>query len=222
MIRNSILYRRLWYIRRRNSKRIHIFSRLIVIIIILALLISYATNTLLPGLVEVSESRVRSLINNALNDAVNNAFENSARYEHLIRIDRDAGGNVTLVEADIAKMNMISAQISADIQKKLQNMAVEKIAIPAGALLGNTVLSGSGPELHADVVFAGHVESDFKSEFKAEGLNQTRHSIYLEVKTTVGIAAPLVNRKTEIVTNIPIADTIIVGKVPEIYMRSHW
>ena len=52
------------------------------------------------------------------------------------------------------------------------------------------------------------------------GNHQTRHRIYLEVKTKVGIVIPFTKKDTEIVTCIPVAETVIIGDVPIYYRGS--
>ena len=59
------------------------------------------------------------------------------------------------------------------------------------------------------------VATDFKSEFVSAGINQVRHRIYLEVLTNVSVVAPLITKEMSVTTNISIAETILVGDVPD-------
>ena len=60
----------------------------------------------------------------------------------------------------------------------------------------------------------GHVETKYSSEFESAGINQTRHKIYVKVKTTVRVIIPLKSNDIEVTNEVPIAETIIVGKTP--------
>ena len=58
---------------------------------------------------------------------------------------------------------------------------------------------------------------EVENNFSSEGINQTKHEIILNVKTNVTVIIPTGNILAEITTQIPVADTIIVGKVPNTY-----
>lgn len=220
MFRNSVLYHRLWYIKRRTSKRIHIYIRLAVIFIILSLLVSYANKKLLPSLVEISEFKARATVVMSINKIVNDTFSSGVEYEDLITLKRDNSGRITSIETNVVKLNRLSASVTSQIQTRLMERGRNTVSVPFGSLLGSPILAGAGPDLHIRVKQVGNVETDFRSEFTSAGINQTRHRIYIQVKTKIGIVCPLVTKKTQIVTNIPVAETIIVGSVPEVYLRS--
>ena len=59
---------------------------------------------------------------------------------------------------------------------------------------------------------------DFFSEFKQAGINQTIHRIYVKVDTKVQVIIPFSNKFVEIGSEVPIAETIIVGDVPDTYI----
>ncbi len=213
MVKGNNLYRRLWYVRRRNQGRIHIFFRLVVVCIVLALTASYFEKMVLPPLLEVCEVKARENVAKAVEEAVKSQLPEGDGYNELVAIDRDANGRILSLQVNAARLNSLSADIAVKIQENLKLPDSQKVAVPLGVLLGNTVFSASGPGLQIKIHPIGSVQSEFKSEFEEAGVNQTRHSISLKVKTTVGIMSPLADRRMEIITDIPVADTIIVGSV---------
>ncbi|MEG1441994.1 MAG: sporulation protein YunB, partial [Oscillospiraceae bacterium] len=58
----------------------------------------------------------------------------------------------------------------------------------------------------------------FHDDFESVGINQTRHRIMVVVKVPISIAAPLKKISSEVVSEVPIAETVIVGDVPNTYM----
>jgi flavoprotein len=62
---------------------------------------------------------------------------------------------------------------------------------------------------------AGTVNVDFYTDFQAAGINQTRLKIYLVAKTDVQIIAPLASNKVDVITHIPVSETIIVNDVSQ-------
>ena len=61
----------------------------------------------------------------------------------------------------------------------------------------------------------GYTETKYISDFTSAGINQTNHKISMEVITNVRIIIPLNSKDIEVKKQVPISETIIVGRVPE-------
>ncbi|NLD49426.1 MAG: sporulation protein YunB [Clostridiaceae bacterium] len=218
MRRKTNLHHRLWYVG-RNRRRIYFCLTLAVIIMVFLVLMCFIEKRMRTSLDEFSQYRTKALITGIVSDAVNKNFPDSLIYEEIVIVNRDSSDRITSVQTNIAMLNRIFSNVSSDIQKELSSLKNEKITIPLGSILGNSMLAAEGPEVGVKIIPAGSVETDFKSEFTSAGINQTNHRIYMTVKTNVGIVIPFVQNKSEITTNIPIAETVIVGEVPEFYMK---
>ncbi|MGI6777922.1 MAG: sporulation protein YunB [Acetivibrionales bacterium] len=219
MLRNSILYHRFWYFRKRTSRVLNIYIRLIVIFLILALLVMYANKKLMPCLEEISEHKARSMVTMSINSIVNDVFDDSVEYNDIIEIKRDGSGKITSIETNIAKLNKLSSTVTYKLQEEMIEPGKDKVSIPFGSILGNSIFAGTGPDLNITIKQMGNVETEYKSEFISGGINQTIHRIYIRVRTNIRIIGPITNRKHEIATEIPVAETIIVGSVPGIYLN---
>lgn len=66
---------------------------------------------------------------------------------------------------------------------------------------------------------AGNVSTQYKSEFAAAGINQTRHKIVLVINTEVIIILPTASASVTVSTQITVSETIIVGTVPNNYVN---
>ena len=60
---------------------------------------------------------------------------------------------------------------------------------------------------------------DFSSKFTAVGINQTLHSIYVDVISEIDLNVPFNNHKVECKTSVLISETVLIGKVPDIYLK---
>lgn len=86
-----------------------------------------------------------------------------------------------------------------------------------GSFTGFKLLAGKGPGVPIRISSIGNVETDLRSEFKEQGINQTLHRVYLQVECEISILTPY-NDITEKITNqVLIAENVIVGKVPDAY-----
>lgn len=216
--RKTNLYNRLWYVR-KNNRRLYMYISPLIILVIFVLLFLYVDNVMRPSFMEFSEHKVRMLVNNSVARAVNENFPEEINYDEVVKINKDQLERISSIRVDVGKLNRIFSKVTLDIQEQLSTLGDEKIEIPIGALMGNSIFSAKGPSISIKIIPAGSVETDFKSEFTSAGINQTKHRIYLLVKTKIGIAVPFADNTTEVITNIPIAETVIIGDVPQYYIN---
>ena len=78
-------------------------------------------------------------------------------------------------------------------------------------------MAGRGPAVKIQISSIGTVETDLRSEFTSQGVNQTLHRLYLEVKCKVNILTPFKDTEKEITNQVLLLENVIVGKIPETY-----
>jgi len=206
----------LWYVRR--NRKIEFYVVIVLIVVILMLFLSFVENRLRLCMTQISEYRVKSIVTRVVGNAVNENFPENIDYSDIVTISKDENGKITSIQTEVAKLNRIFANVSLGVQEQLSNMTDEKISIPLGAIFGEPIFAASGPRIDIRLIPTGSVEMDFKSEFTSAGINQTRHRIYLLIKTEVGLVVPFVEKKTVVETSLPVAETVIVGEVPDYYI----
>jgi len=89
--------------------------------------------------------------------------------------------------------------------------------VPLGSLLSNQIFANFGPRLPVGILPVGTVEVNFRTQFDKAGINQTRHRIFLVVDGKIQIVAPLSSKIINVSTEVPIAENIIIGDVPNSY-----
>ncbi len=78
-------------------------------------------------------------------------------------------------------------------------------------------MAGRGPGVKIKISTIGEVETDLRSEFTSQGINQTLHRVYLQVKCNVNILTPFDNISREITNQVLLMENIIVGNIPNTY-----
>ena len=73
------------------------------------------------------------------------------------------------------------------------------------------------PGVKITISSVGDVETDLRSEFTAQGINQTLHRVYLQVKCNVNILTPFDNISREITNQVLLMENVIVGNIPNTY-----
>lgn len=173
---------------------------------------------LVPAVESLTVNAARQAAVAAVNQSVLEELNtDNITYEDLISLQRDSDGKVQTITTNMAKTNKIKAEITQAVQKNLQQEKI-KTSVPLGTLLGSRLLHGRGPNVPLVVTLKGNVESDFKTGFESAGINQTRHQIYLELHTEIYSFIPGLHTATDITTSVLVAETVIVGDVPQLFM----
>ena len=217
MIRSTILYRRIWYIKKRNAKSLRAYVRAALVVVLLAVAAYFADKNLMPNFADASEFIIRNAVNEAIYGSIKEIFSENAGYEGLMELNKDKNGRIDFIRVNPIGLNRLAAGISEKVRIKMSKLGKVKISVPAGAIFGNSIFAGMGPRVYVKMLPAGSIETNYRSEFSSAGINQTRYTIYLTVKTRIGIIAPFLRKQTEIETVIPLAETVIVGNVPGVY-----
>lgn len=192
------------------------FAFVVIFIGIFILMYYYFVNQVSPTIKTLCDTRAKAIALKATNEAVMERL-NEIKYDNLIHVTTNEKGTITGLNADVIEMNKLSTKITTEIQKKLLNIDDAEIKIPIGRFLGLSVFSGYGPRIIVKAIPTGNVSVDFKTEFMSEGINQTRHRIYLEIKTSVRMVAPFISNVVPFETNMTVAETVIVGDIPNTY-----
>ena len=93
----------------------------------------------------------------------------------------------------------------------------QDIFIYLGSALGLKLFSAQGPKIHIKIANVGNVDTKLVSEFTSQGINQTLHRVYLNLSCEVTILTPYNTIKQMIENQVLIAESVIVGTVPDAY-----
>ncbi len=190
---------------------------IVIIITIIAYFYNYIDKNIRPTVVAISEIEARSITTEAINKTIKSKITKDINYNDLIFVKYDQTGKVTLMQANTILMNNIASEVALEVQEQMKEISESKIKVPLSNAFDTQLVNL--PSIKLQIVPQGAVTVDFATEFEASGINQTRHRIYLIVITDIKIIVPLVSENIKIATNIPIAETIIVGEVPEQFIN---
>ncbi len=200
------------------SKKWRRLSFFFVPLAVLTGLFMLFTRNLNPILISMAEARARQLAVEAMNRAIAEVMDSSVTYTELMRVSHDSLGRVSMLEANATLMNEIASAAALTAQSKLDTLADEGVGLPLFAALGIDLFSGAGPIIRVSITPVGAVSTRFVTSFESAGINQTRHEISLEASVVMRIVIPAGADSVSVSTYVPIAESIIVGSVPESYV----
>ena len=201
--------------RRPASRRLPLLFGIVVIMGLL--LLGLLNGRIKPVLETVGLARARAVANASIMRAVEEELrENAADYQNLVTIERGPEGEVSAVMRNIVKINQLKARISQRVQESL-SLDLISVSIPLGNLIGGDLFSGRGPAIPFRLLPYGSVSVDVGNEFVSAGINQSLHRIVLTVKAGLSIVLPVTSVTATVESGVVVAETIIVGDVPERY-----
>lgn len=207
---------RLRYLRFTGRQRVLIWLT-VIFTLLLALTVAVVLH-MKPVVVDLATARTSNAVNRIVVAAVNDAVESGRiDYEQLVDFDKDAEGHVTALRSNMAAFNRLQASIADDILQRMAEVSSTDLAIPIGTLTGSPLLAGRGPCLRVRMQSVGTATARFDNQFSSAGINQTRHRIILDVDVHVSILLPGLTTYTKVSNEISVAETVIVGGVPETY-----
>lgn len=169
---------------------------------------------IMPTVKLVADAQMRAEVTNTVNKTIFQEYSRNFNYNDIIKFDKDNDGNIIMMTADTLKLSEIATLTVLKAQEELEKKSQVDIRIPMGYVTKNNILARFGPDVKIRMRPIGHITTRYLSEFEDAGINQTRHKIYIETTTRVKMIMAVSSSELEIVNQIPIVETIIVGRVP--------
>lgn len=191
-----------------------------IILVIVSILLVFILSIFLydkkiyPAVLQVAESLIKADTIECISKTSMELFDEEFNYDEMIIIDKDNEGNINMIRANTVKLNYLTSRLSIRCNEELQKMGEVGVEVPLGWMTDNSAFYEFGPDINVKLDPIGNMKVSYESKFESAGINQTRHKIYLNVEARVRMKIPL-NSKEQVVTcQIPVAETIIVGKTP--------
>ena len=169
---------------------------------------------------EVAENQVVNAASNALTAAVSEQLRTGeADYNNIVMLEKDVRGNITAIKTNMGEVARLKAEIFdllGDLAPEIQTL---ELGIPIGNLILPDFFAGKGFRLPVRVVSLSTSGADLFTEFTSAGINQTQQRITLRVTMTVSILTPFGSQSADVETDVGVAETVIVGQVPESFFQ---
>ena len=206
--------------RRRKSLKRKLIAFLFSLLALIILLFIYFQSNVTRVLISISEATMRASTTVAVNDAVYYTLSDEIRYEDLIKLTKNEAGEIIAVAANPLKINKIARDTASISQSNLKNLSLNGIPVPLGALTGIEAFAGVGPNINFRIIPVSSVTCGFSSTFESVGINQTKHSIYLNVIADISIVMPSKTENFAVRTDVLVGEWVIVGEIPDVYLQS--
>ena len=197
----------------QNRKIRNSIILIVVISVITVFAILRAINPIIDALCIDKAKNLATVISNKQATQIMNEY----KYEDFVNVVRDSNGDITLIQTNTKNINEVISDIPNKIVEEMEKQSESYISIHLGSVLGNTVFSALGPEIHIKIENVGNVVTKLESEFISEGINQTMHRIYLNIECEATILTPYNTITQKIENQVLIAESVIIGNIPNAY-----
>ena len=202
--------------KKRKRKRKAILAFVFLFFVLIFFYVEFVVN---PIVIEATREAVFSLSTSAVSDAVYDVLkDDNITYNDLVDLRFDSDGNVSFLTLQTVALNMIARRFYQVAQVYLDKMGDLGVDVNLGAFSGIPFLVGFGPKINLKLVSIGAMTSEFVSDFSSAGINQTNHTISVKLFASVSMILPAYTKTIDSVTEVLVAESVIVGKIPQVFM----
>lgn len=187
----------------------------------LALLLIHRFNfALRPQLESLAEARVRNQITRMADQTVSDVLADEAFSSgELISVRTGEDGEISMLTTDTAQLNRLRTQVMEEMVAQVDTLDSRELGIPLGSVTGIDLLSAFGPRIPAKVLTVASTDAVFRNEFTSAGINQTHYRVMLDVTVSARVLLPGGIVETEVIAPVCVAETVVVGQVPNAYLN---
>ncbi len=192
------------------------FEKVVLLVLIISIGYGAAINRLQVPFEDAFNAYAHSVANSAVNEAVSNYFEENPVVDFYTK-SGTADGKLSSVSANTLEINKFKTEIGKYIKNEILENSRKEIKISMGAAQNNILLSALGPKLKIKLSPNTIVKTNLREEFTDAGINQVRHSVYLDTTVSVTATSAGMRKSTNVLCTTLVSDTVIVGTVPSYY-----
>ncbi len=197
------------------------WGRIVLMVLALfAILSAITVIRLSPVILRLAFSNLTDAVTFAVNTAMTDYLsDENVDYDSFVELETDNSGHITALKTNMSAINTLQTYITNKIISILEYNTDTTCDIPIGSLLGGTLFSNTGPVIPVRIAAVSSVNSDYNNLFSEAGINQTRHQIILTVDVNLDVLISGKISSITVPTEVVVAETIIVGDVPN-YMST--
>lgn len=172
------------------------------------------------GISFVSPELVQEAAANYLIASMNRAVkeECEAQETGFVSVDPSGDGKVAAIAADAVALNRLKAGVTERLAHLLNGRVT--LGVPAGSLTDVGILNGRGPKIPIKLSLEGSADVTFQTTFESAGVNQSCHRIVMQITSSACSQSRRFELQVQESTSTVLAETVVVGEVPDVALDS--
>ncbi len=196
------------------------FYKFLFVLLFIAVFLSLYSNSN-KMLVKIGEASYQGVLSTASYYAIEQTLGEKFNYENLYNIHKNEQGEITMISANSYKFNALTTMLAESVTYFLTDYINAGVDVPLGVFSGIGILQGVGTKIKMPLVVISSIKCEVISTFESAGINQTRHTLYVDVTPDASVITKVTNKKLVDNIRVMIYDNVIIGKVPEAYLNGN-
>jgi len=199
--------------------------RFIIIVVLLCVILAVGffqfRSTYQGAICALSETQVKNSTSDLINDAIDRQIETgNIQYDRMVYFEKDINGRITALKTNMSEVNRLKTDVINIINDDILALDTTDLGIPLGSIFLPEFLSGRGPQIPVSILSIRNSEATFSSSFSQAGINQTLHQLIMEISVDVTVLVLGQTNSFTVSSQVVVAQTIIVGNVPDTYFQN--
>ena len=170
---------------------------------------------------ELSRTQVKNATSDLINDAIDRQIsDGTIQYDRMVYFEKDLDGRITALKTNMSEVNRLKTDILNLINDEILALDSTDLGIPLGSLILPEFLSGKGPDIPIQILSIRNSDASFSNNFSEAGINQTLQQLTMHVQVDVTVLVLGETRSFTVSSEVVVAETIIVGQVPQTYLQT--
>ena len=175
----------------------------------------YVTVTVLQLITQLAVNAACDLMQLKINTAVSTSMAQVRGEYYTYRTDAD--GTITAVSIDVERVGQVSSLVLEHMMDGDDGQI--ELDIPLETLFGVNFLPGLRLPLPVRILVLTTSDVRYRNELMSAAINQSKYQLYLDINMDLDILVPWAHQTETVGTQVLLAETVIVGKVPQTYVE---
>ena len=204
---------------------VRFFKRMIVLIVILSIVAGVGVflfrRRYQQVILHLAETQVKNATSDLINDAIDKQIEiGNIHYDRIVYFEKDLDGRITALKTNMSEVNRLKTDILNLINDEILAVDTADLGVPLGSLFLPEFMSGKGPSIPVQILSIRNSDASFQSHFSEAGINQTLQQITMDVSVDVAVLELGETDSFTVSSQVVVAETIIVGDVPDTFLQT--
>lgn len=199
--------------RKKNKGKFAIF--LILFFTVFITIYSFSNKLLM----EIGISTYSGMLSSASYYALSKSLEPNFDFGSYFNIEKNSNGDVTMVTTNAFKFNLLANKLVDEVSNYFNEKLSLGVDVPIGAFTGISLISGFGKKIKMPLITVSSVRCDIYSTFTDAGINQTKHSLIINIIPEVFVVTRFSTKDLTDKISVLVYENVIVGKIPETYLQ---
>ena len=196
--------------------------RILLVLTALALvLLGFIRSKYDAVMLELTQTQVTNATSDLINDAIAHQIANGKiEYDRIVYFEKDLNGKITALKTNIGEVNKLKTDTLNLINDEILAHDHSQMGIPLGSLFLPELFSGKGPLIPVKILSIRNSDATFESSFTHAGINQTMHQLRMCVLVDVSVLVLGKTVRFTVSSDVVVAETVIVGAVPDTFLQT--